>query len=226
MELRKKIVTYDELLTVTASEKLMTPMVPLSEYGIQTKPWSEDMETYTPGMIFVRKMVAEKLSRINEDLKWNLGLEILVSYGYRHPAIQQKYFDEYCKKVQETQKVNREDLNRLVHNFIAVPSVAGHPTGGAVDLTFVRRNGEEVDMGTKIADFSQPELLPTFAQNLSSEQKSDRLMLRQYMLSENFAPFDGEWWHFSFGDKEWAYWYKKNSALCSQIDFTFKNLPE
>ena len=38
------------------------------------------------------------------------------------------------------------------------------------------------------------------------------------MLEEGFAPYDGEWWHFSFGDKEWAFYYKKDKALFNQIN--------
>jgi D-alanyl-D-alanine dipeptidase len=37
------------------------------------------------------------------------------------------------------------------------------------------------------------------------------------MTSVGFAPFDGEWWHFSYGDREWAYFYKKKNALYGQI---------
>ena len=38
------------------------------------------------------------------------------------------------------------------------------------------------------------------------------------MMKEACAPYDGEWWHFSYGDKEWAFYYKKEEALYDQID--------
>jgi D-alanyl-D-alanine dipeptidase len=40
------------------------------------------------------------------------------------------------------------------------------------------------------------------------------------MLGVGFAPFDGEWWHFSYGDKEWAAYYNKPNAVYEQIDFS------
>ena len=43
-------------------------------------------------------------------------------------------------------------------------------------------------------------------------------MLREYMIKEGFAPYDGEWWHFSYGDKEWAFYYDKEKALYNQVD--------
>ena len=38
------------------------------------------------------------------------------------------------------------------------------------------------------------------------------------MLEQEFAPYDGEWWHFSYGDREWAFYYKKEKALYKQVN--------
>jgi D-alanyl-D-alanine dipeptidase len=46
------------------------------------------------------------------------------------------------------------------------------------------------------------------------------MLLRSVMLQAGFAPFDGEWWHFSYGDREWAYYYKKKYALYSQVSLS------
>jgi D-alanyl-D-alanine dipeptidase len=37
------------------------------------------------------------------------------------------------------------------------------------------------------------------------------------MMQEGFAPFDGEYWHFSYGDKERAYYYCKPYAMYNQV---------
>ncbi|MDR3125675.1 MAG: hypothetical protein LBU20_01195 [Candidatus Nomurabacteria bacterium] len=34
-----------------------------------------------------------------------------------------------------------------------------------------------------------------------------RFSILKPMMSQGFAPYDGEWWHFSYGDREWAAWY-------------------
>ncbi len=36
------------------------------------------------------------------------------------------------------------------------------------------------------------------------------------MTAAEFAPFWGEWWHYSFGDCEWATYYEKPNAIYSQ----------
>ncbi len=218
------LVTYEQLLTIKQCLNSRDPMVFLEEYFIKTKAWSNDMLPYTGESIFVRRLVADKLQRINQKLQTELQMELLVTYGYRHQDIQKKYFDEMIKKLKPINDgLSEHELYAKVHEFIAVPAVAGHPTGGAVDLTLLR-NGVEVDMGTKIADFTDPLKLPTFAECITEEQRKNRLILREYMLWERFAPFNGEWWHFSFGDKEWAYWYGEEIANYPQIEFTFKNV--
>lgn|GEM_PF-6991181 len=47
--------------------------------------------------------------------------------------------------------------------------MAGHPTGGAVDLTLVDSVGNEMNMGNTIADYANPEVIKTFA-NTNREQ--------------------------------------------------------
>lgn len=105
-----------------------------------------------------------------------------------------------------------------MHEKIAVPEVAGHPTGGAVDVTiYDMENQKELDFGSKIHDFSS-DVCYTFYKNISDDEKENRMLLRHLMLNEGFAPYDGEWWHFSYGDREWAFYYKKGEYLYNVID--------
>ena len=47
----------------------------------------------------------------------------------------------------------------------------------------------------------------------------NRMLLRAVMMSAGFAPFVGEWWHFSYGDKEWAKYVGNEVAPYDQLDF-------
>ena len=113
---------------------------------------------------------------------------------------------------------SEEELDELTHPLIAVPRVAGHPTGGAVDVALVDREGVRLDMGSAIADFARPWLLPTFSKLVTEAQRKNRLILHDVMVEGGFAPFYGEWWHFSYGDREWAAFYGEKRALYGQID--------
>lgn len=59
----------------------------------------------------------------------------------------------------------------------------------------------------------------TFSPFVSREAWEARQLLRRAMMSAGFAPFDGEWWHFSYGDKEWARFYRRPGALYDQVAF-------
>lgn len=43
------------------------------------------------------------------------------------------------------------------------------------------------------------------------------MLLRDCMLTAGFAPYDGEWWHFSYGERDWAHYYKKPNAIYGQV---------
>jgi D-alanyl-D-alanine dipeptidase len=72
-------------------------------------------------------------------------------------------------------------------------------------------------MGTKIWQFDHDSY--TFSPFVSKQAQINRQLLRKVMLEVGFAPFDGEWWHFSYGDKEWAKYYSQSYAIYEQIEF-------
>lgn len=214
------MILYRDLIGIP-TEDCGEPLLPLSEIlpSVIARHQQSDMEPFTGGEILLREGCIEKL-RLASNLLRNERPKaiLLIVYGYRHPTVQKKYFNSQLKRIQECfPELEGDDLLEEAHKFISVPSVAGHPTGGAVDLT-VLENGVLWEMGTTIADFDQPEKIPTFSNQVTEKQKCCRLLLRSAMIRAGFAPFDGEWWHFSFGDKEWARYYKKAQAIYEQID--------
>ena len=77
---------------------------------------------------------------------------------------------------------------------------------------------QTINFGSKQYDYSTKKCY-FFAQSISQNAKENRLLLRNIMIEAGFAPFDGEWWHFSYGDREWAYYYKKMKAIYNQIAY-------
>lgn len=217
------ILTYQELLTVPLGEN-NEPLVSLSSVcpNIICMYEKTDMIPLTGNDIYVRKTVAEKLCRVQEHIKKiSPEFQLRVVYGYRHPDIQKKYFEQKKQELLNKENISDENINTAVHSFVAVPEVAGHPTGGALDLTIVK-NGREIDMGTGIADYSDEEKIKTNSQTITTEQMQNRMILHDAMLREEFAPFYGEWWHFSYGDREWACFYGKETSLYSPVFFERK----
>ena len=220
----KKIVSYRELKEIVikdCKEELLEVQKCLPE--VLAKYQQSDMYAYTKNSFFLRKSCIKMLKKASDFLKKVLpNAKLLLVYAYRHPDVQQKYFCEQCDLMkQKYDFLEKEQLFEMVHQLIAVPKVAGHPTGGAIDLT-IQVEGKTLDMGTKIADFSDSEKIKPFSKQITDVQQKNRLLLRSIMVQAGFAPFDGEWWHFSYGDKEWAGYYKKPYAIYEQVFLTKK----
>lgn len=175
--------------------------------------------------IVVRYSVYEKLKKVALKLKkYNPDYKLIVVFGFRDMKLQEKYFNEIYDNV-KANFTNKVELYEYIHEKIAVPEVAGHPTGGAVDVGIYNSKTEEIiDFGSKILDWDTIKCY-YYSQEISKEAIENRKLLRKVMIEENFAPYDGEWWHFSYGDREWAFFYKKNKALYKQVNAEdiFKN---
>lgn len=219
----KKLLTYDDVVAFHSGNSTETLTdVRTYDASIITHYLKEDMLEITGDVIFLRDTLSQKLANVNKILnKQGYGLKVV--YGYRHPEIQTRYFLKRRDALgAEYPALSEEQLNRLTHNFVAVPSVAGHPAAAAVDLTMIDLStGVDIEMGTAIADYTDPLLIQTFDTRVSEDIMKNRLILHDAMISEDFAPFYGEWWHFSYGDREWAAFYNKK-ALYGAIEFNDK----
>lgn len=224
MQQKRKIISYLELAAMPVGAN-KEPLIDVRHYdsSIITRYEKKDMLRYAGERIYVREMVARKLMAANKTLAKKGKFRFKVIYGYRHPEVQKKYFEQRRRILHRSHpSLNDKELDILTHNFIAVPSVAGHPTGGAIDITIVDEFGNDLDMGTKIADFKDTEKIKTFTKLISNKQKKNRLLLHDILIKEGFAPFYGEWWHFSYGDREWACFYKKKKSIYSPLNFKIK----
>lgn len=215
-----RILSYDDVARFPAgnSDELLVD-VATYDASITSQYIKTDMLPITGEVIYVRDTIAKKLTRIEATL-CEKGYRLKVVYGYRHPDVQRKYFETRKATIaKEYPDLTDEELDRFTHNFVAVPDIAGHPAGAAIDLTLIDSKGNPLDMGTDIADYTDEEKIKTFADNLTEEQIANRQLLHDLMIKEEFAPFYGEWWHFSYGDREWAAFYNKK-ALYGAIDFS------
>ncbi len=167
--------------------------------------------------VLVRKAVAEKLQNVQSKLSL-LGLQLMIAEGYRTPYYQERYYlKQLLEEYQKDPSCDFEILIERTAQCVALPSVGGHPTGGAVDVT-IAREGIKLPMGCDIADFRDIEIIPTFSPKATPEEAKNRLLLHDVMVEEGFAPFYGEWWHFSYGDREWAFFYGHTKTLYSARD--------
>lgn len=202
----RRIFTYAELAAVPpgASDE---PLVPVTAYDhaiVEAVPGAGLVVRDT-----VARMLAAAAARLHAE-----GARLKVADGHRPAARQEQYFAEAWDMMRrEHPELGEAQLREAVHALCAVPEVAGHPTGGAVDVTAMTPDGTDLDMGAALAAFDDLTRIPTYAPGLTGEQERNRALLHDAMVAAGFAPFYGEWWHFSYGDREWAALYELPTAL-------------
>lgn len=181
---------------------------------------NDDMLPYTGKDLWVRETVAKKLQIVANSIQQvHPERKLKITYGYRHPELQELYFNRRKEELSlKTQNASDSILTELTNKITAYPKTAGHPTGGAIEVTITTENGD-LDMGTKISDCSDVEKMKTYDESITIEQQNNREILHCFMVTQDFAPYYGEWWHFSYGDKEWAFFRNKPNAIYSQMDF-------
>ena len=222
-QLEDTMTRYRDLVGVPVADG-GEPMVILNPAVIKNgyPPEMSDMAKALEGKIVVRKTVYQMLRDVQKQIsEKNNNYSLYVTYGYRSLEIQTTKFRTIVSTIAKKRFfVNPIDLYEDVHRFIAVPTVAGHPTGGAVDITIVDKSGKCIDFGSPLYDFSSKDCY-VYALNITKKALRNRLLLRACMIDAGFAPFDGEWWHFSYGDREWAYYYKKPKAIYNQVSVLY-----
>lgn len=214
----RRILGYEDVAAVQPGTR-DEPLVDVRAYNpdIAAQYAKPDMKYLTGETIYVRDMVAEQLAKVQAGLS-RQSMRLLVVYGYRHPEVQRTYFEARRNEIELTNPLMiGEELDAYTHNFVAIPELGGHPAGAAVDLTILDWEDRPLDMGTAIADYSNPEKIRTDSPGLTYRQMGNRAILHDAMVDEHFAPFYGEWWHFSYGDREWGAFYDM-PALYDQID--------
>ncbi len=211
--LEDSMLTYAELKQIEVIEN-GEPLVPLSRTdNLSISPNDPEMQLITGEEIYVREAVAACLGAAALSLseeRPELRLEVV--YGYRSLEIQKRNFKRQLKTLAD--KYQGSALVEAAHRRVAVPEVAGHPTGGAVDVQIIQ-GCSPLDFGTRQREFVRDSYAGS--PYIGPDAKGNRQLLTAIMMSAGFAPYEGEWWHFSYGDREWAAYYKEPNAVYQQL---------
>lgn len=215
-KLESTMVTHRQLMTVEVQE-CGEPLVTLNRTRNFYLPQRSDMIEMFGEVLVVRESVRQKLENADAFIRSRRPeVTLLVTYGYRTLEIQTLSFLAQLQKTTTKFYKDPYELYENVHRLIAVPTVAGHPTGGAVDVLIVnRQTGLPLNFGPEIYDFTTKDIY-ALSPYIGQEAQKNRKLLRDAMMTQGFAPYDGEWWHFSYGDKEWAFYYKQPHAIYEQ----------
>lgn len=162
--------------------------------------------------LVLRQTVAKKLQHAATLLPDTLGL--VVFDGWRPLCVQQALRDEIRQQiVAKHPKADEVWIEARLDEFVANPNrhdmCPPHLTGGSVDVSlFHRATGEVLDMGSAFDEAGH--LSYTAALENETDARLDaarqhRRILVGAMVQAGFTNIPTEWWHFDFGNQNWAY---------------------
>lgn len=197
------------------------PLVDLKKQTAITLGPSPEIPNNT-NYTFLRKTVYEKLKEANSQLP--NGMQFCLYEGYRSLSLQKKLFDEQYKNVKsrhpdwslidtfnETTK-----LISPVMNHDGTHNIPPHSTGGALDVYLIDDQGKPLDMGIHPENWMQDKdgvLSLTASTDISATAKANRRIMSDVLKAVGFVNYPTEYWHWSYGDRYWAYVSKKPFAI-------------
>lgn len=158
----------------------------------------------------LRDTVARKLCEAAGKLPEEYS--ILIFDALRPLSVQRAIYENFrAQFLRERPGISAGELEEMLDDFVAKPvkrplRPAPHATGGAVDLTLCR-DGRPLDMGTGFDDLT--ELAHTDAleracpPNLEGA-RDNRRILYHLMTSVGLVNYSCEWWHYAYGERQWA----------------------
>ncbi len=156
---------------------------------------------YEEPCALVTKEAARALQSVSGELAAQ-GFRLKIFDAYR-PATAVKHFVQWSVDDLDLRMkpffypdLDKADLFKL--GYIA--SKSSHSRGSTVDLTLLdMKTGKELDMGSPFDLFS--EVSHPDYRDVTEEQYTNRMYLRNAMLRNGFEPIFCEWWHFTLADE-------------------------
>ena len=158
----------------------------------------------------LRETVARMLAQAAEGLPQ--GYSILIFDALRPLSVQRAIYEAFkARFLREKPGISDRELERLLSEFVAQPvkrleRPAPHTTGGAVDLTLCK-DGIPLDMGTgfdDLTDLAHTNALEGECPPGMEKARDNRRLLYHRMTAVGFVNYSCEWWHYAYGERQWA----------------------
>ncbi|MGA2655068.1 MAG: M15 family metallopeptidase [Gammaproteobacteria bacterium] len=171
---------------------------------------------------YMRKTVYEKLVAAQALLPDDL--QFCLYEAYRSLALQNQLFTTHyndLKKIHPTWShdalfIETTKLVSPVTNLDDTKNIPPHSTGAAIDVYLLDKNGQVVDMGMHPKDWMldhDGSLSLTDSKIISKEAQKYRHMMSKVLTQVGFANYPTEYWHWSYGDRYWAYQKGQSHAI-------------
>jgi len=194
-----------------------------TEIAFGPPPEKPDNICYTK----VRKTVYEMLCKAQEILP--KGVRFCLYEGWRSLDLQSELFQKMYQNNQEHfPQLNHEELfmetmklvspSTLLDGSMNIPP---HATGAAIDIYLIDENGVLLDMGLPIDQWSTDIgacLSQTNSSYINPNARHNREIMSNALSQMGFVNYPNEYWHWSYGDRYWAYCTQASWAIYDSID--------
>jgi D-alanyl-D-alanine dipeptidase len=149
--------------------------------------------------------------------------KLVIRAAHRPIEVQRKLLIDCMKDYQiNNPEVSEQEALDHARTFVSDPDLMSPPhcCGAAVDVdVFNTETNQYLDFGSKVNDDNQRSYL--HYEGLTDKQKENRMILLSVMLDQGMASLASEWWHFSYGDQTWAWFYRQKNSLYGLIEPQF-----
>jgi D-alanyl-D-alanine dipeptidase len=161
---------------------------------------------------YLRKTVAEMICTAKKELQ--KGITFIINDAWRPQYVQEEIYQGFMKRSSKKYpQLSQNEIGKLVDQYVAPAKgkfASGHMTGGAVDLR-LWKNGRKIpmiDLGLTYQENAQSSQtkLPTYLQK-------NREVMFNALKKAGLSNYPKEYWHWSYGDIQWAQRNKKKIAI-------------
>lgn len=168
---------------------------------------------------YLREGVCARL--VNAARLLPAGHRFVVFDGWRPMALQKELFLRYRQELAALKPgLDERALDALTKKFVALPdssyeSPSPHSTGGSVDLSIADDAGRLLPMGAEFDETTERSRTTYFEEQDGAEDRflKNRRILFHVMTAAGFTNYPDEWWHFDYGNQNWALMSGQGKAI-------------
>jgi D-alanyl-D-alanine dipeptidase len=168
--------------------------------------------------IYVRPELLKRLEKAADSLDGQYKL--VIRAGHRPLDVQRRLLKDCMRDYKRDHpEVSDEEALEHARTFVSDPdnSLPPHCCGAAVDVELFDTSTDKlVDFGSSMNVDDDISFL--HYEDISPQQKENRMLLLRAMLAQGLASTAFEWWHFSYGDQVWAWFYGEQDSLYGPVD--------
>ncbi|MBI3395066.1 MAG: hypothetical protein HY042_04460 [Spirochaetia bacterium] len=142
---------------------------------------------YQANRAWARTDVAHALRRVADKLRPQ-GYRLKIYDVYR-PLRAEAHMLRWARQTGKSHLIGV-----YIPSAVLPEATMGHTCGNMVDLTLVKLDGSDVDMGTDYDFFGEQ----AWTMKASGAALANRLLLKRAMEGEGFSNYQMEWWHFNY----------------------------